>query len=128
MSTQGQWRGNVDGVWFGGTEVNPVIPVFISANLSGSGDLTASVNALAALAADLLGTGDLVGTLFEEQLTDTHDGWWAKQHAKKRKKTEQEKAQAQLELVIEQAVQAVAQQKPVAETGDDDLEMLMMML
>lgn len=107
MSTQGQWRGEVDGVWFGPVDGGSVVN--LSATLTGSCLVSANLE-------------------IEAQLTDTHDGWWAAQHKKPKKKTEQEKAQEQLEQVIEQAVQAVAKQKPVVETDDDDLEMLMMLL
>jgi len=62
------------------------------------------------------------------QLSDTHDGWWAKQHAKakKPKKTEQQKAIEQAEQFIEAATLAAINATPIQE--DDDLELLMMML
>jgi hypothetical protein len=61
-------------------------------------------------------------------LQDTHDGWWAKQHAKQKKpkKTEQQKAAEQVEQFIEAATKKAIEATPIQE--DDDLELFMMML
>lgn len=65
MSTQGQWRGNVDGVWYGPDEAGAPGFVNLSATLTGGGSVEASASALVNLTALLSGSGAIVavGTL-----------------------------------------------------------------
>ena len=84
---------------------------------------------------------------------DTHDGWWAKQRAKEKKKKVEDQATEQLEQFIDQVTQEAIKarpayvpiaapvipepeylqpisfiQTPVFDYEEDDLDVLMMML
>ena len=62
MSTQGQWRGEVDGVWYGPVDAGAAGGfVNLSAVLGGSGGAAANASGLASLAAVLLGAGGTSG-------------------------------------------------------------------
>jgi hypothetical protein len=59
MSTQGQWRGEVDGLWYGPVTAGGPSVVNLAANLTGGGSVDANVSALANLAAGLTGLGSV---------------------------------------------------------------------
>ena len=112
MSVRGNTSGEYFGEWFGPVEV---VPGGMSANIGGSGTISADATAVAEKAANLSGSGgitaDLVGVRFDET---PNSGGYIRTSDRRRTKKEIDEARRKFGIAVPEEVEETVAQEAVA--------------